>query len=129
MLFVCEVDNLSYSIGLKENLRNRIEGAGRIELASTEQDALMRLKLVHIPTIMGGMIATLVLFAEEKHYGSGVMLPSFLASLAGGLAEAILEWIYTPDVTITQFIVKISKVFGSWVFAIFATMMIAGSMK
>ena len=129
MLFLCEVDNLSFSIGLSEQTRARVEDAGCIELTSFEASALTRLKALHVPLIALGMVATLALFAREEHPGAFSMAPSFLAFLAGGIIEELLQWYNVPSITAKHAAVNIAQAFASCVIGFLALTMLAGSMK
>jgi hypothetical protein len=129
VLFVCEVDNLSFSIGLGERMRSRVEAAGRIELTDAEAALLARSNAVHVLLVMVGMAGALFMFAQEKHYGASVMAPAFLSFLAGGIAEVLIEWGSAPGATAVQAAVGLAKVFGSFVLGLFGMMMLAGSMK
>ena len=48
VLFLCEVDNLSYSLGLPESWKARIEQAGRIEL----QVSPLKLNLIYLAKLL-----------------------------------------------------------------------------
>lgn len=52
VLFMCEVDNICYNVGLGERVRARVEEAGRVELTDKEATSLMRSKVFHASVIM-----------------------------------------------------------------------------
>lgn len=57
VLFLCEVDNVAFAVGLSERVRTRVETAGHVELDDSEASTLARTKLVHASLIVIGVIA------------------------------------------------------------------------
>lgn len=52
LLFLSEVDTVSYELGLSERVKSRVEEAGRIELDETEAKMLTRTKAIHVAVVM-----------------------------------------------------------------------------
>lgn len=48
VLFLCEVDNVAYAVGLSEKVRARVEFAGRVHLDADDVTALSITKAVHV---------------------------------------------------------------------------------
>ena len=60
-MFLTEVDNVAYALGLGEQARARVEAVGRVELSESDAAFLSRTKIVHIVVIVagiGGMVAS-----------------------------------------------------------------------
>ena len=103
VLFLCEIDNLAYAIGLGEKLRARVEVDGRVELGEVEADALALSKIVHVCVL--GVVVPCGVFASVRGgaLANAVVLfflPFFAFWLAGvvevvagvaGVAEACKE--------------------------------------
>eukprot|EP01044_Picomonas_judraskeda_P009002 COSAG03_NODE_1067_length_4919_cov_1.767842_2_plen_132_part_00 len=58
VLFLAELDNISYAIGLNEQLKRRVDEVGRVSLSAPEMDELGRLKLVHTALAMLCIVGT-----------------------------------------------------------------------
>jgi hypothetical protein len=56
VLFLCEIDNIAYVMGLSERVRARVEHMGRAELADVEAAALVRTKTVHVGLIVAAVV-------------------------------------------------------------------------
>ena len=52
LLFLCDIDNIAFVLGLSERVRARVEDAGRVELSEVEAAALVRTKSVHVGLIV-----------------------------------------------------------------------------
>ena len=69
VLFMTEVDNIIFRVALPEQVRARVEEAGRVELGQAEQAALARTKPTHIFLIMAAVLGGVGLGTE------GVVFP------------------------------------------------------
>jgi hypothetical protein len=87
VLFLCEVDNLAYAIGLNEKVRAQLEVKGRIELSEVEADSLARSKLVHM-CVLGVAIPYAVWVGGESQLEVGII---FLALYLAGVVEAVVD--------------------------------------
>ena len=60
ILFMCEIDNFCYAVGLSERVRSRVESVGHIELSSEDAAALVRMKTTHVSvltcSVVGGVM-------------------------------------------------------------------------
>ena len=84
-LFLLDVDNMSYDIGLSENAKARMEEVGRVALSTQDTSYLRTLKATHLP------IVTVALLAGP--YGKTVFSPMAAAILTfwiGGIASILM---------------------------------------
>jgi hypothetical protein len=88
ILFLCEVDNIAFMLGLSERVRRRVETAGRVDLGDKEADALARTKVVHIGLIMVCVPASL--WAAHFTASFGACFVAVAAIWIGGLVEAFV---------------------------------------
>ena len=68
ILFLCDVDNLIFAVGLPEHVRARVEEAGRVELDATQAAVLARTKPVHVCLMVAVVLGT-VEFTASLNYG------------------------------------------------------------
>eukprot|EP01052_Picozoa_sp_SAG31_P076444 SAG31_NODE_35719_length_320_cov_1.117647_1_plen_104_part_01 len=80
ILFITEVDDICFSIGLSERLRSRVESAGRVSLSADKAVQLVQTKTVH--TVVWVLIILFTIFE-----GSGQFIFPAVGTLLGGLAE------------------------------------------
>ena len=71
-MFLFEVDNVAFTIGLGERLRVLVEESGRVELTDKELTALARTKLVHIALIVIAAPAGVAAASETSRGSSAV---------------------------------------------------------
>ena len=55
LLFLTEIDNLAYALGLSEQARKRMEVKGRVELGEEATALLLRSKIAHMVAIVAGI--------------------------------------------------------------------------
>ena len=55
LLFLTEIDNLAYALGLSEQARKRMEVEGRVELGEEATALLLRSKIAHMVAIVAGI--------------------------------------------------------------------------
>ena len=84
IVFVTEIDNIAYEVGLGERVRTRMEIAGHMSLSEQELTALTRTKAVHIVLIILSIFATVV---SKDFNARFVIVP--LGYLLGGVAESL----------------------------------------
>ena len=82
ILFLAELDNMAYTLGLSERVRARVEKAGRVELDDSAAKALAFTKSVHL-----GLIVVFILVAIALTMFEAAPIPG-TAFLVGGLIEA-----------------------------------------
>jgi hypothetical protein len=89
ILFLCEVDNIAFSLGLGEQVRRRMEAAGRVELVGDEAAILARTKAVHIGLIMVFLPASLFVAHITASFGGCIvaMAPVWLGAIAEAFAH------------------------------------------
>ena len=88
ILFLCEVDNIAYSVGLSENVRARVENAGRVELDDVQTAALSKTKALHIGLLVVCVPASVWLAHATATFGACAL--AALPLWVGGLAEAVV---------------------------------------
>jgi hypothetical protein len=117
MLFLCEIDNICFRVGLSERVRSRVESVGRVELGDAEAAALARSKLVHVSVIVFCTLATVgsvaLLFGEAASPATTATVWSFW--IAGVLEEAI-----APDATSSDKVRRACAVTVSWLLGLAA---------
>lgn len=82
LLFLGEIDNVAYSVGLSERVRARVDVSGRIRLTDDEAQALDKAKTAHIV-----LIVLTILIGVSLPTWEGVFL-GFPAFCIGGSVEA-----------------------------------------
>ena len=94
-MFLCEVDNIAFTLGLSERVRRRVETAGRVDLSDDEAESLAHMKVVHISLIMVFVPAgLLVAHVTASFAGCWVAMgPIWL----GGVVEAFM-----PEATVGE---------------------------
>ena len=109
ILFLCEIDNITYSVGLSERARSQVEELGRVELGDGEASALVRSKLVHAALVVAAVL-TAVGFEHEPdgRFTCVNAFPFFLAFWAGGVAAA-----FAPGVAPVQVCKDVGKAVAS----------------
>ena len=73
ILFMVEIDNVAYSIGLSERIRSNFEQHGRIKLEDADAVALVKSKATHVSLIV---ISVLVAVRAAKTSYSNDLPPS-----------------------------------------------------
>lgn len=84
ILFLCDIDNITFNLALGERVRARVEDAGHVELDDAEAAALARTKAAHVVLIVAFMLAAVWV---QHSYGRGLPL---LALPLGGVVEAFV---------------------------------------
>ena len=85
MLFMCEIDNIAYAVGLSESARARVEAVGRVELGEKERGALARLKSSHTVLVVAAVMAGVL---TRTAMGAAQIPITVLSFLVGGVLEA-----------------------------------------
>eukprot|EP01052_Picozoa_sp_SAG31_P033839 SAG31_NODE_3877_length_3791_cov_45.339382_2_plen_168_part_00 len=91
LLFLTELDNLAYAIGLSERSKRRIEASemGRVDLSDTEAADLARTKIVHVLIVMINNLWAVWMIGTTKGKPIGIMVFSpAVAFWIGGMIEA-----------------------------------------
>ena len=74
VLFLSEIDNVAFWLGIDERDRSRVEAEARVELDDTQAAAMKRTKLVHISLVLVIFPLTVALgftswVVHQLHYG------------------------------------------------------------
>ena len=86
ILFLCDVDNIVFSLALSERVRARVEDAGRVELGDVEAAALVRAKAVHVVLVVLAILGGV--WSGDQVVAIALPFPAFLL---GGVAEAFVS--------------------------------------
>ena len=105
IIFVTEIDNVAYEVGLAERLRTRVEVAGRVVLDEAELSALSRTKTIHIVLIVIAIITTVA----QRSFNA-LWWTVHLAYLIGGVAEC-----FSPDAA-TKTYCEVTRTVAKWAF-------------
>ena len=84
VLFMCEIDNVAYSVGLSERVKTRIEQFGRVELGADEVARLVWSKATHVGLIVLAVLASV----SSRSYGLTFAF-SYFAFWIGAVVEAV----------------------------------------
>jgi hypothetical protein len=84
ILFLTEIDNAAYSVGMSERVHTRIEQFGRVKMTDSEAVALALSKEVHVVSVVAGVLVA-VWVAD---LGMS-MFCAFIVFWLGGVAEAL----------------------------------------
>lgn len=68
MLFLAEIDNIMYRVGLDESIRREVESAARVELQDAEREALAKFKTAHLVAIPIMLLSTVVVAGYSPIY-------------------------------------------------------------
>ena len=82
LLFLCEIDDVAFALGLSSRVRARLQEVGRIELSAHEEARLERSKAVH-----GCVLVSVMLAAVWLKWSKGFPV-IFAAFWLGGVFEA-----------------------------------------
>lgn len=117
ILFLCNIDNVAYAVGLSERLRTRVEQFGHVELEDAEADALVRAKAVHVVLIVATLLWSVSWGASGGDYAREIaeLIPIF-AFWAGGVDESVTM----PGTTAAEKAKGACKATGAFVLGIVA---------
>ena len=115
LLFLCEIDNICFHVGLSERVRSRVEAVGKVELGDVEAAALASSKIVHIGAIVTCTLTTVgsisLMFGEAASPTTTATVWAFW--VAGMLEQAV------ADLPLTEKAKRAAKVTGSWLLGLF----------
>ena len=124
-----EVDNICYSFALGERVHARVEEAGRVELTDREAAALMRMKAVHVVTVVTSCLAAVKMCGSSLSVRAGgnvaqlVMLGMLLVPLGYWLG-AVAE-VYGSRLTGPEIAKHIGKALGLRLLSLIVCLMLA----
>ena len=92
VLFLLEVDNITFHAALCERLRARVEEQGHVQLSDAQADALARTKPVHIVLIMVAWLGALgfITYVGFTHQGRPCDQPLAMWCVVFGLSSLVL---------------------------------------
>lgn len=65
ILFMCEIDNFCYAVGLSERVRSRVESLGHIELSTKDAATLVRMKTTHLVVLTCSVVGGVMLAGSD----------------------------------------------------------------
>eukprot|EP01043_Picozoa_sp_COSAG02_P050279 COSAG02_NODE_5151_length_4588_cov_2.905324_3_plen_106_part_00 len=65
ILFMCEIDNFCYAVGLSERVRSRVESLGHIELSTEDAATLVRMKATHLTVLPCSVVGGVMLAGSD----------------------------------------------------------------
>ena len=107
ILFLCDIDNVAFQMGLSESLRSRVENSIRVELDDSQAGALIRSRLVHMLMIF----ATTLVSVKIARFPQ-MQLVNFCAFLVGGIVDAAAP---AEDTTLSNKAKDIGLVICAWI--------------
>ena len=119
----CEVDNVTYAIGLAEHLRANVEKNGRVTVDSQEAKALVRTKIIHVCLITIGLLLAVPVLGsgDVLTYQRGYLVPAFFIALAGGVEACCASG--EQDQTPLAVLMRTTKMFCSFFLGFIITFM------
>ena len=106
ILFLCDIDDITFALALGERVRARVEDAGRVELGDAEASALARTKVVHVALLVLAVLG--VVWLGDLGGGEVALLLPSLAFVLGGVAEA-----FVPGASAAETTKRVGKVLGA----------------
>lgn len=131
VLFMCEVDNIAYSLGLSERIRARVEDAARITMTDGEASLIVHMKLVHTSLISAGCVLTVYIAGGTYIAGgsdhNGLFEASLIVLPCAFWAGAVLE-LFGRGHTAPQLALGVLKTTGARIISLPVAMFIIGSL-
>ena len=133
-MFLAEVDNISFQLGLGEQRRGRVERAGHILLTAAEKRSMSRTKTAHILCVMVCVIVSIALMNlpcsfvygfiyagrtpskgqdQTNACGFGGLTGTFFAVVNWGWISALAELLALEELTPRKAAVGIGKGLGA----------------
>ena len=88
VLFLLEVDNITFHAALREQLRSRVEEQGHVVVSDAQVEILARTKPVHIAMIVAAVLGAVAIGGATGEFKLAGIFPSFLAFFLARAAEA-----------------------------------------
>jgi hypothetical protein len=88
VLFLLEVDNITFRAALREQLRSQVEEQGHVVVSDPQADALARTKPVHIVLLMAMVLGGVAYGGATGNFKEAAIFTSFLAFFLARAAEA-----------------------------------------
>ena len=114
MLFMCEIDNAAYYVGLVESVRVRMEHVGRCHLTKRQAAEVWYGKAVAMTMIPWGLLLPLPLIQTGNQYLWLACVPfPFLAYVGVALVETFGPG-QEPTTGVGEVCKRVGGVFGRW---------------
>ena len=94
ILFLLEIDNIAFAMGMSERMRRKVEDVGRVTLTDDDAVALVQTKTLYIILVV---IIVLAGVSARWRSGSAHLVYSFLLFWIGGVVEAFLSGTTVAD--------------------------------
>ena len=89
VLFLCELDNVAFAVGLPEHIRSRVEKVGRVELAPADIEVIAWSKAVHMVLVVVFIFVWILTASAGPMSPAQVVGIQFLPFLLGGICDAL----------------------------------------
>ena len=83
ILFICELDDILYQLGLPERLKTRIDAEGRVALNDEEAGALFSMKAAHVVAVVVSVLALVSSLGTGQLSTEWLLFPNPLFLVAG----------------------------------------------
>jgi hypothetical protein len=114
ILFLVEIDNISYHVGLGELQKARVESAGRVVLSDVEAKNLAWLKVMYVPV----SFACVITYVATIRYTIGIGGTFVMCGLVAPTVTTILWHNQREDPPpIANLLLQLAKVVGKWFFS------------
>ena len=115
ILFLVEIDNMSYHVGLGELQKARMESVGRVVLSDAEATNLAWLKLMYLPIVLSCVLCSVA--TMDAFVGSivALLMGGLLAPLATAVIRRKQQHEHRPPAT--QLFLSLAKLVCKWFFA------------
>ena len=108
MLFICELDNVAFAVGLPEHIRSRVERVGCVELNATDIEVIAWSKTVHLVLVIFFIFVWILTASAGPMSPAQVVGIQFLPFLFGGICDELRS----PGATTAQKIRGVGTVVG-----------------
>jgi hypothetical protein len=114
ILFLVEVDNISYHVGLGELQKARVESVGRVVLSDTEAKNLAWLKVMYVPITLICVLWSVAMM----DLGLGFVITFFMCGLVAPAATTIARHQQREDQPpAVQLLLNLAKLVCKWFFS------------
>jgi hypothetical protein len=114
IMFLVEIDNISYHVGLGELQKARVESVGRVVLSDTEAKNLAWLKVMYVPITFICVLSSVAIMDA----GLGIIITFFMCGLVAPAATTIVRHQQREDQPpVAQLLLCLAKVVCKFFFA------------
>jgi hypothetical protein len=114
IIFLVEIDNISYHVGLGELQKARVESVGRVVLSDAEAKNLAWLKVMYVPITLVSVLTSVAMMDAFL----GLFITLFMGGLVAPAATTIVRHQQQEDQLVVQVLVRLAKVVCKWFFSV-----------